>query len=73
MTREQRIKNIAAQEFPGCTVNFDPDSGTWVRFRIDDPTGNVLSRAFPHWHPTEVDDMTDEGLRQRIRILCGLN
>jgi len=71
MDYKSRIIKIAEEEFPGSTVVFDPEAGTMIRFRIDATSGQILSRAFPHYHPSEIDDWSDEKLRAVIRTTCG--
>jgi len=71
MDCKERIIKVAEEEFPGSTVVFDDNAGSTVRFRIDDSSGRTLSRAFPHYDPTEIDDWSDEKLRSVIRITCG--
>jgi hypothetical protein len=62
---------MAAEEFPGSTVEFDDSMRSMIRFRIDDSTGTPLSRALPHFAPTEIDDWSEDKLREVIRKLCG--
>jgi hypothetical protein len=72
MERKERIVKMARDEFPGSTVVFDENFGGFVRFRIEDRSGNVLSKAFPHFLPGEIDDWPEERLRKVVRGMCGL-
>jgi len=69
----QRIIKIAEGEFPGSTVVFDDNAGSMIRFRIDDVFGHILSKAFPHYLASEIDDWTNEKLRAVIRSTCGFS
>ena len=64
-----RIVRMVAEEFPGCAVAFD--EGVMIRFRIDLPDGKPLSRACPHFESTEVEDWSEEKLRQVVLLLGG--
>jgi len=66
-----RIRRITEEEFPGHVVIFDEDSTRDIRFRIEDRDGTLRSEAFPHEHPSVIEDMTEEALRSYIRRLCG--
>ncbi len=68
-----RIKRIVEEEFPRHIVIFDEDSNRDIRFRIEDSAGTIRSKAFPHLHPSEIEDMSDEGLRSFLRNLCGFS
>ena len=71
MNCKDRIIKIASEEFPGSTVNFDDTVGKIIKFRIDDGSGAVLSKLFPYFLPSEIDDFSDQKLRAIIRTTCG--
>jgi hypothetical protein len=71
--RRQRIIDIAKQEFPSSEVTFDDDAGRFVRFRITLPNGIEITRAHPHFYPSEIDNRSEEELRKLIRSLCGFS
>jgi hypothetical protein len=73
MNCQQRIREMAEEEFPGSTVEFDPDAGEFVRFKIRERFGKIVSRALPHYRVAEIDGWSDDELRLRIRMLCGFN
>lgn len=71
MDLKERIATIAEQEFPGARVIFDEQAGHMIRWRIDSATGQPLSRGFPHYSPSEIEDISDEKIRALIRTTCG--
>jgi uncharacterized radical SAM superfamily Fe-S cluster-containing enzyme len=66
-----RIVRAAKSLCPSCEVTFDTNvAPRWLRFRIED--GSVqLTKAWPHYHVSEVTDWSDEKLRQVIEALTG--
>ena len=50
---------------------FDEERGRWIRFRIEAPTGAVLTNASPDLEPTELEDTSDRDLKKLILSLCG--
>ena len=71
MDSKERILKIAQEEFPGSTVAFDAQADKMIRFRIEDRAGHILSKGFPHYRPSEIEDWTDDKLRAIVRGLCG--
>ena len=66
-----RLRRIATELVPGCDVIFDESVGpSNVRMRIE-KDGQILTKAFPHWHVTEVADHGDDELRQMLINLAG--
>lgn len=70
MTCKQRIVAITEEDIPESKVIFDEDAGDFLRFRIEDSSGHIISRAFPHLRPAEIDDWSDDKLRTILRTLC---
>jgi hypothetical protein len=68
---KERIVRIVQEEFPGSKVLFHEGAHKMTRFRIEDGSGRMLSRAFSYYHPFEIDDRTDESLRRLLRKICG--
>jgi hypothetical protein len=74
MNQRDRITQIAQEEFPGSIVVFDEEGQqTMLRWRIETGSGTILSRAFPHYHPSEIEDKTNSQLRVLLRGLCGIS
>ena len=71
MERKERIVQMAQDQFPGSAVVFDENFGGFIRFRIKDGSGNTLSKSFPHFLPSEIDDWSQERLRSVVRQICG--
>jgi len=67
-----RIRAIAADEFPSCSVVFDQAALPMVRFRILNRDGTVLSREYPTFEVRKLDKLTQADLRTIIRGVCGL-
>jgi hypothetical protein len=68
-----RVVRLVEEEFPGHDVIFDEDSKMKIRFRIEDRDGTRRSKASPHFHPSELEDQSDEELKSFLRRLCGLS
>jgi len=66
-----RIVQAAKKLCPSCEVTFDADAAPRrLRFRIED--GSVqLTKAWPHYHVSEVADWSDEKSRHVIEALSG--
>jgi len=73
MDCKTRLTKMAEEEFPGSTVVFDEERNATVRFRIDSASGQVLSRAFPDYLPSQIDEWSDAKLRFTLRALCGFS
>ena len=71
MAYQDRISQIAEEEFPGCAVLFDDLPGDLFRFRVENSNGRMISRTYPHFKPEEIDAKSDEELHILIRQLCG--
>lgn len=69
--QSERIVNAVKDLNPDCIVIFDKDAGfNKIRFRIEiESSGLVLTSAFPHFHVSEIADMSDERLKQTIKAL----
>jgi hypothetical protein len=67
-----RIRTIAADEFPSCSVVFDEAALSMVRFRIFNQNGTVLSRECPTFEVRKLEKLTQADLRTIIRGVCGL-
>ena len=63
----REVKNLC----PSCVVTFDSSRApNWVRFLIKD--GSImLTKAYPEFHVSEVEDWSDEKLRQMIEVVTG--
>ena len=71
LSQRARITRTVEDEFPGAKVTFnDETAGDYIQFSIEHPIAR-LSRAFPHYLPSEVAAWSDEELRARLRLLCG--
>lgn len=68
-----RIRTIAADEFPGCSVFFDEAALPMFRFRILNPNGTVLSREYPTFEARKLEALNQADLRTIIRGVCGLH
>jgi hypothetical protein len=73
MNHRERIRRIATEESPDYTVEFDEDAMPKIRFNIKNGLGTVISRAYPHFDPSEIQRLDDNKLRSIIRGLCGLS
>jgi hypothetical protein len=67
----ERIRSVVADDFPHYSVVFDEDAWPMVRFRIQDMSGTMLSRACPPFELWELEGLTKDDLRSMIRRLCG--
>jgi hypothetical protein len=67
-----RIRTIAADEFPTCSVVFDQAALPMVRFRILNQNGTVLSRECPTFELRKLEELSQADLRTIIRGVCGL-
>ncbi len=67
-----RIRDIAADEFPNCSVVFDEAMSPFVRFRIINQNGTVLSKERPTFEASKLEQVTQADLRRIIRGVCGL-
>jgi hypothetical protein len=67
-----RIRAIAADEFPSCSVVFDEAALPMVRFRILNQNGTVLSRECPTFEARKLEVLTQADLRRiiRKRVVC---
>ena len=65
----RRIARVAAQVIPGCQVVFDGTPFAWVRFRIEDASGQTIVRRSPDYHASEIADWTDQQLRDVLRAM----
>jgi len=72
MERKERIVKMPQDEFPGSVVVLDENFGGMIRFRIEDGSGGLLSKTFPHFLPIEIDDWSEERLRKVVGSICGL-
>jgi hypothetical protein len=71
LEQRARITQIAEDEFEGAKVIFnDETAGECLQFSIEHPLAR-LSRAFPHFPPSEIASWSDEEMRARLRVLCG--
>jgi hypothetical protein len=68
---KERIASAAEAEFPGCQVVFDDQAGSFIRFRVEDASGKILSKGFPSYLPSEIEDWSEEKLSAVIRAVCG--
>jgi len=73
MDRKNRIREIAQKEFPGSTLIFDERVPRLVKFEIKSSLGERITRAHPHFDPSEIDNRSDEELRRLLRFLCGFS
>lgn len=67
-----RIRAIAADEFPSCSVVFDDAALPMVRFWILNQNGTVLSRECPTFEARKLEALTQADLRRIVRGVCGL-
>jgi hypothetical protein len=69
--QSQRVVDAVRKMCSRCTVTFDPNEAPRrLRFRVED--GSItLTKAYPHYHVSEVADWTDEQLQQMIETLTG--
>jgi uncharacterized radical SAM superfamily Fe-S cluster-containing enzyme len=63
----QAVKSLC----PSCVVTFDSSrTPNWVRFLIKD--GSImLTKAYPEFQVSEVEDWSDEKLRQMLEVVTG--
>ena len=66
-----RIRAIAVDEFPTCSVVFDQAALPMVRFRVLDQNGTVLSRECPTFEVRKLEELSQADLRAIIRGVCG--
>lgn len=67
-----RIRAIVGHEFPNCSVVFDEAMLPFVRFRIINQNGTVLSRERPAFEMRKLEKLTQADLRAILRGVCGL-
>src|ERR1700687_3852039 len=60
---KRRIARVAARVLPGCQVVFEATPFAWVRFRIEDRSGQTIAGPSADFHAEEIADWTDQELR----------
>jgi len=71
--QQARLERLAKVLSPGCAVHFDPDiPPTSVRMRVNDPkTGTILMVSSGHSHVSEIENKSDEEIKQLMRAWSG--
>jgi hypothetical protein len=67
--QRNRIKQLAEELSPGCTVQFDPDS-MWIRFRVI-KSGLILISSSGELHASEWADKSDDEIRNLLHSVSG--
>ena len=65
----RRIAQVANQVIPGCQVVFDGTPFEWVRFRIEDGSGQTIVERTVDYHVSEIAEWSDHELREVLRKL----
>ena len=69
--QQNRIRQIAEELIPSCTVVFDPDQPpSFLRFRIDAPVVGTILGVSGDFHSSEIADKSDEWLRGYMRAIA---
>jgi hypothetical protein len=66
---KRRIARVAARVIPGCQVVFEATPFAWVRFRIEDRSGQTIAGPSADFHAEEIADWTDQELRDVLTAL----
>lgn len=71
IVQEARIRRIANELIPGCSVVLDQDQPpTWLRFRVEAPGMNTIPGISGHYHASEIADWSDKRLRNYIQAIA---
>lgn len=71
-TQSARIRQAVKNLCPNCVVVFDHDkTPNWIKFRVEDAMGTILTSVHPEYLVSEIADWTDQKLQQMIESLTG--
>ena len=64
-----RIRRIVGELAPNAEVNFDPEAGSMIRYRIDDKSSGTRLGLSGHDLPSVIADWPEDYLREYIKFL----
>jgi hypothetical protein len=72
MPQSDRIERIVKEEWPGCSVKFEPGSYMYTKFTILKSNGEYLSKIRPFIPNVVLGGYTDDELKGYLRCLLGV-
>jgi hypothetical protein len=65
----ERIRRTVNELAPNAEVQFDPEAGSMIRYRIDDKSSGTVLGLSGHDLPSVIADSSDAYLREYIKSL----